>query len=324
MNNQETLNQAQIIQSLKATEVIRNDYVRQQFINVYNTIWKDGGEAAYEREAMYFNNQLRDNNSLRACTGMSVFCAFIDLAVRDLTLEPGAQALCYLLPRNYCIGKNQQGQNIYETRCNLTISGYGELVLRAKAGQILHADNPVIVYEGDGFEFGERDGRKYVNYCCRIPRQSNRIIACFLKITRPDGSVDYSVMTEPDWQRLSNFSGKANRYWDNDAKRYIEKPNQLYSSAGGQIDTGFLKAKCIKHAFKTYPKIAIGKGTQLESEVIEENNRSETSFDPYGGMADEPQGAPQTKEEQTFAPAPDMSAGVTVDPSAGGNNDDVF
>lgn len=324
MNNQETLNQAHIIQSLKATEVVRNDYVRQQFINVYNTIWKDGGEVAYEREAMYFNNQLRDNKGLRACTGMSVFCAFIDLAVRDLTLEPGAQALCYLLPRNYCIGKSQQGQNIYETRCNLTISGYGELVLRAKAGQILHADNPVIVYEGDEFAFGEKDGRKYVNYCCRIPRTSGRIIACFLKITRPDGSVDYSVMTEPDWLRLSDFSGKANRYWDNDAKRYIEKPNQLYSSAGGQIDTGFLKAKCIKHAFKTYPKIAIGKGTQLESEVIEENNRSETSFDPYGGMADEPQGAPQTKEEQTFAPAPDMSAGVTVDPSAGGNNDDVF
>ena len=321
MNNQETLNQAQVIQSLKASDVIRNDYVRQQFINVYNTIWKEGGEAAYEREAMYFNNQLRDKKELRACTGMSVFCAFIDLAVRDLTLEPGAQALCYLLPRNYCIGKNQQGQKVYETRCDLTISGYGELVLRAKAGQILHADNPVIVYEGDEFSFGEKDGRKYVNYCCRIPRQSDRIIACFLKITRPDGSVDYSVMTEPDWLRLSDFSGKANRYWDNNANRYVEKPNQLYSSAGGQIDTGFLKAKCIKHAFKTYPKIAIGKGTQLESDVVEQPAQD---FDPYGGMADEPQGVPQTNEPQTFAPAQDMSAGVTVDPSAGGNNDDVF
>ena len=322
MNNQETLNQAQIIQSLKATDVIRNEYVRSQFINVYNAIWKDGGEGTYEREAMYFNNQLRDNDKLRKCTGMSVFFSFIDLAVRGLTLEPGAQALCYLLPRNYCIGKNQQGQNIYESRCNLTISGYGELVLRAKAGQILHADNPVIVYEGDGFEFGEKDGRKYVNYCCRIPRQSDRIIACFLKITRPDGTVDYSVMTEQDWKRLSDFSGKANRYWDNDARRYVETPNQLYTSAGGQIDTGFLKAKCIKHAFKTYPKIAIGKGTQLESEVLEENNQPETAFDPYGGMADG--NAPVSQEEQSFAPAPDVSAGVTVDPAANGNNDDVF
>ena len=240
MNNNETLNQAQAIQSLKSTEVIRNDYVRGQFISVYNAIWKEGGEAAYEREAMYFNNQLRDNERLRACTGMSVFFAFIDLAVRGLTLEPGSQSLCYLLPRNYCVGKNPQGSNVYEARCNLTISGYGELVLRAKAGQILHADNPVVVYEGDEFAFGEKEGRKYVNYCCRIPRSSNRIIACFLKITRPDGTVDYSVMTEADWKRLSDFSGKANRYWDNTEKRYVENPNQLYTSCDGQIDIGFL------------------------------------------------------------------------------------
>lgn len=320
MNNNETLNQAQAIQSLKSTEVIRNDYVRGQFISVYNAIWKEGGEAAYEREAMYFNNQLRDNERLRACTGMSVFFAFIDLAVRGLTLEPGSQSLCYLLPRNYCVGKNPQGGNVYEARCNLTISGYGELVLRAKAGQILHADNPVVVYEGDEFAFGEKEGRKYVNYCCRIPRSSNRIIACFLKITRPDGTVDYSVMTEADWKRLSDFSGKANRYWDNTEKRYVENPNQLYTSGDGQIDTGFLKAKCIKHAFKTYPKIAIGKGTQLESDVVTD---PQPDFDPYGGMAS---GTPQPRpeEEKTFAPAPDMSAGVTIDPAANGNNDDTF
>lgn len=320
MNNNETLNQAQAIQSLKSTEVIRNDYVRGQFISVYNAIWKEGGEAAYEREAMYFNNQLRDNERLRACTGMSVFFAFIDLAVRGLTLEPGSQSLCYLLPRNYCVGKNPQGGNVYEARCNLTISGYGELVLRAKAGQILHADNPVVVYEGDEFAFGEKEGRKYVNYCCRIPRSSNRIIACFLKITRPDGTVDYSVMTEADWKRLSDFSGKANRYWDNTEKRYVENPNQLYTSCDGQIDTGFLKAKCIKHAFKTYPKIAIGKGTQLESDVVTD---PQPDFDPYGGMAS---GTPQPRpeEKKTFAPAPDMSAGVTIDPAANGNNDDTF
>lgn len=320
MNNNETLNQAQAIQSLKSTEVIRNDYVRGQFISVYNAIWKEGGEAAYEREAMYFNNQLRDNERLRACTGMSVFFAFIDLAVRGLTLEPGSQSLCYLLPRNYCVGKNPQGGNVYEARCNLTISGYGELVLRAKAGHILHADNPVVVYEGDEFAFGEKEGRKYVNYCCRIPRSSNRIIACFLKITRPDGTVDYSVMTEADWKRLSDFSGKANRYWDNTEKRYVENPNQLYTSCDGQIDIGFLKAKCIKHAFKSYPKIAIGKGTQLESDVVTD---PQPDFDPYGGMAS---GTPQPRpeEEKTFAPAPDMSAGVTIDPAANGNNDDTF
>ena len=73
MNNNETLNQAAAIQSLKPTDVIRNDYVRSQFISVDHAIWKEGGEGAYEREAMYFNNQLRDNDKLRKCTGMSVF-----------------------------------------------------------------------------------------------------------------------------------------------------------------------------------------------------------------------------------------------------------
>lgn len=321
-NNQSTLNQAQALQSLKPTEVVRNDYVRQQFVSVYNAIWKEGGEAAYEREAMYFNQQLRDKEPLRKCTGISVFFAFIDLAVKGLTLEPGAQALCYLMPRSQCVGRDAQGKNVYESRCQLTISGYGELALRAKAGQILHADNPVIVYEGDDFSFGERDGRKYVNYCCRIPRQSNRIIACFLKITRHDGTVDYSVMTEQDWKRLSDFSGKANRYWDSDTRQYVENPNSLYSSADGQIDTGFLKAKCIKHAFKTYPKIAIGKGSQLESEVMDE---PAPSFDPYGGVTSpEPPQAPKG-ERESFAPAPDFSGGVTVTPPAdGAGADDVF
>ena len=216
MDNKETLSRAAAIQGLKAADVVRDDYVRQQFISVYNAIWKEGGEAAYEREAMYFNAQLRDKEQLRRCTGMSVFLAFIDLAVRGLTLEPGAQALCYLLPRN-CKVSTPQGDR-WESRCNLTISGYGELALRAKAGQILHADNPVIVYEGDEFSFGERDGRKYVNYCCRIPRQSNRIIACFLKITRPDGTVDYSVMTEADWKRLEGFSANNNAYYDSQTR----------------------------------------------------------------------------------------------------------
>ena len=110
MNNSETLSQAQAIQSLKSTEVIRNDYVRSQFISVYNAIWKEGGEVAYEREAMYFNNQLRDNERLRACTGMSVFFAFIDLAVRGLTLEPGSQALCYLLPAQLLRRQERTGQ----------------------------------------------------------------------------------------------------------------------------------------------------------------------------------------------------------------------
>lgn len=314
----EIINQAKLLQSLKSTEVIRNEYVRTQFINVYDIIWKQGGEAAYEREAINFNKQLRDNDNLCKCTPISIFIAFIDLAVRGLSLEQGAQAMCYLLPRNYKAGLDANGKDVWEKRCNLTISGYGELVLRAKAGQIRHADNPVIVYEGDEFAFGEVDGRKYVNYQCKLPRTSNKIVACFIKITRIDGTTDYSVMLEADWKRLAGYSAKNNSYYDATIRQRVEKANELYSTNDGQIDTGFLVAKCIKHAFKSYPKIAIGKGSQFESDITEEQT---TDFDPYGGITDEQQTQPQ---QESFAVPRDTSEGLTVDPAAQGDKDDTF
>lgn len=295
--------QAKRIAGMKASDVIRDEYVKEQFIFVYNKIWKEGGEGAYEREAAYFAQYLRDNEKLRKSTGTSVFFAFIDLAIRGLTLEQGAQATCYLLPRNARISTPEGDR--WEIRCNLTISGYGELVLRAKAGQIHHADNPVVVYEGDEFSYGEKDGQKYVNYCCHLPKASDKIVACFIKITRCDGSTDYSVMTERDWKRLEKYSAKNNSYIDKETKQRVERANDLYN-VDGQIDKGFLMAKCIKHAFKSYPKIPIGKGTIFESDVVD---TPEVEIDPYGGITDVTDNNEQKKD--TFAPAPDMSEGVT-------------
>lgn len=313
---------AKDLQATKAVDVIRNERVREQFINVYNSIWKEGGENAYEREAIYFNQQLRDKSGLRECSGTSIFYSFIDLAVKGLTLAPGSQALCYLIPRSVKIGVDQFGKDVWEKCCNLVVSGYGELVLRVRAGQIRHADNPVIVYEGDKFEFGEVDGRKIVNYMSAFPRTSNRIIACFLKITRADGTVDYSVMTEYDWLRLKGYSDKQNTFYDSKTRQYVTKSNELYEKNGGQIDTGFLMAKCVKHAFKTYPKLQIGRGTALESDIVD-NPGTSGDFDPYAGVDNAQTQQPQPQPE-SFAPEPDMSGGVTIDPAAQGNNDDTF
>ena len=315
----EALSLAKELQTMKAVDVIRNERVRNQFISVYNSIWKEGGEQAYEREAIYFNQQLRDKANLRECSGTSIFYAFIDLAVKGLTLATGSQALCYLIPRSVKTGIDQTGKDIWEKVCNLTISGYGELVLRKNAGQIRYADNPVIVYEGDTFQYGEQNGQKVVNYMSAFPRRSNKIIACFLKITRADGSIDYSVMTEQDWMRLKTYSDKQNTFYDAKSKTYVTKSNELYSKEG-QIDTGFLMAKCVKHAFKTYPKLNIGRGSSLETEIIEQQT---TDFDPYGGVGNEPQQVVQQQQEQQhFAPAPDMSSGVVIDPAHQPNNDD--
>ncbi|WP_308392303.1 recombinase RecT [Prevotella sp.] len=326
-----------LLNELQPTEIVRNDKVRDKFIQIYEAMWTQStgvsGEAAYEKEARNFNRLLSEKEDIRKkCNHFSLFTSFLDVAISGLTLDPGTKAQAYLLSRSIAVDsyvdEHGQKKNRYETQCVLTVSGYGELVLRARCGQIRHADNPVIVYEEDGFEFGERNGQKFVNYTCRLPHQSGRIVACFMKITRADGSADYAVMLPEDWQRLSNYSARQNSKYNYQTKQWENgKPNALYSAQGGQIDPGFLVAKCIKHAFKTYPKARVGRATQLESQQVDE---TEITDDIYGLTDNGEKVDPATGEiitdkpqEQSFAPAQNTAAGVTVNPAAT-DDDDTF
>lgn len=326
-----------LLNELQPTEIVRNDNVRDKFIQIYDAMWSQStgvsGEAAYEKEARNFNRLLSEKEDVRKkCSHFSLFTSFLDVAISGLTLDPGTKAQAYLLARSIAVDSyvddHGQKKNRYETQCVLTVSGYGELVLRARCGQIRHADNPVIVYEEDCFEFGERNGQKFVNYTCRLPHQSGRIVACFMKITRADGSADYAVMLPEDWARLSNYSARQNSKFNYQTKQWENgKPNALYTAQGGQIDPGFLVAKCIKHAFKTYPKARIGHATQLESQQVDE---TEISDDIYGITDNGEHVDTATGEiitdrqpEQSFAPADNTAAGVTVDPAAN-DDDDTF
>lgn len=304
---------------IKPTEIVKDDVVRQRFIDLYGALWNEAtAEAVYEREAIYFNKLISGNPKLKICTPISIFIAFIDLAVSGLSLEPGVRALAYLQPRGYKTGKkDEKGKDIYEQRCTLVISGQGELVQRTRAGQIRHADNPIIVYAGDGFSFSNRDGIKSVNYTLNIDHDVQKPIACFMGITRADGSSDYAVLLEEDWRRLAGYSGKANRYYDQNKRQWVEPANELYySGEGNRIDSGFLMAKCIKHAFKTYPKLRIGQGTTYEADTAP---CQEEDFYAIDNSLTEKQAS---TEEESFAPAADTSAGVVVDPSQSDDGDD--
>ena len=308
------------INNLEKMQIITEPAVRDKFIQIYDTLWSRttgiSGEAAYERESRNFHRILSEKEDIRKyCTNFSIFTAFLDVAISGLTLDPGTKAQAYLMSRNIAVDsyyeKGQRKYN-YETQCVLTISGYGELVLRARSGQIQYADNPVIVYAEDDFEYGERNGQKYVNYGCRLPHTSGQITACFMKITRADGSIDYSVMLPEDWQRLAGYSARQNKKWNDQTKRWeLGNPNALYGAKQDgflNIDPGFLIAKCIKHAFKAYPKARIGRGTQLESQQVDE---VEINDDIYG--VDTVTGEVTNNNDTGFAPANDYSAGVTVD-----------
>ena len=299
------------LNAMDALEIATAPMVRDKFIDIYNTLWGAGtGEAAYERESRFFNRLLSENADLQKGTHFSLFTAFIDLAVCGLSLEPGARALCYLIGRNQKTSpkldaqgrpmKDSKGYPVYnwEGRVVLTVSAYGELVLRERSGQIRHADNPVLVYEGDEFSFSDKGGRKEVEYVCHLPHTGKRIVACYLRITRADGSVDYSVMTEEDWVRLAQYSARQNRSGAN-ALYGVDQKGIV------NIDPGFLMAKCIKHAFKTYPKVRVGRGTELQSQQTEEQE-IEINDSLYGvESVQEPQQEHFCQEQQ--------QAGVTID-----------
>lgn len=294
------------INQLKPLEVVEHPVVRERFTQIYETLWGNG-EAAYQRESIYFNKALRDNDNgkLQKATPFSIFTAFIDLAVCGLSLEPGTRALAYLMGRNVNVGTKENKK--WEGRCVLTVSAYGELVMRTRAGQIRHADNPVLVYDNDEFSFKDVDGRKSVSYTCNLPHTGHNITACYLRITRADGSIDYSVMFPEDWCRLAGYSQKQNR----------GVANELYGMDQNgivHIDPGFLMAKCIKHAFKSYPKVRIGRGTELQSQQVDEQPQL-SDEDIYGVD-------PETGEVTGNAPAPALQPfgdneppqGITVAP----------
>ena len=289
------------LNQINTLDIVTSPLVRDKFIDIYNTLWgSDTGETAYERESSFFVKLLREKPELQRGTHFSIFTAFIDLAICGLSLEPGTRALAYLMGRNVNVGTKDRPA--WEGRVVLTVSAYGELVMRIRAGQIRHADNPVLVYANDEFSFADRGGRKEVDYVCHLPHTNQDIIACYIRITRADGTIDYAIMTETDWQRLKDYSAMQDRR--------THEANKLYYANGGKIDPGFLMAKCIKHAFKTYPKVRIGRGTELQTQQTEEKEIEIN--DALYGVGNQIDETPQ--EPAQFGPqANDISAGVQVD-----------
>lgn len=260
------------LNKLTPMQIADNPQIQNKFVKLYNSIHgSDNGELILEREKYHFVRQINDNPGLKQCTSLSLYGCFMDVAVTGMTFEGGSQPLIYMIPRSVNVGTKEQKQ--YEKRAVLMISPYGELVLRMKAGQIRHADNPVIVYEGDSFQYGsDRDGN-WVKHTAKVPNESQKIIACYMRIVRNDGTVDFSYLLEADVKRLAGYSEKQN----------FGKANALYASNGGQIDTGFLKAKTIKHAFKTYPKLVTSKQMPMgEHTVVESQDEVETPAIDYG------------------------------------------
>lgn len=203
----------------------------------------------YEAEKFHFMKMINENAKLKECSKLSLYGCWMDVAVNRLSFDPSYKHL-YLVPFNVNAGTRDRPK--WEKRASLQISGKGELLLRQLQGQIRYADNPVLVYESDVFKHGTRNGVYFVDHESVIPRKSKVIVACYLKITRIDGSTDYKVITQEDMDRFRSFSK--------------DKDSTAWTDGEG----GMWLSKCIKHAFGNYPKIRVmGKFSELQTNTID-------------------------------------------------------
>lgn len=249
------------IENLKRTDV--PDFAHNKFVEIYEQKFKESGEPFFQEQRALFLNELTAGSYSQALARASVFSilnAFMSLAINGLSLEKGLTTMCYLECRSRKMGKDATGRDIYGSMAVITITGYGEVFLRQRAHQIRGVDNPVIVYDCDDFKFMERNGHKEVEWTKCMPRPAgSKLMACFVRIIKNDGSYDYFCMDRDAIVRLRGYSLKFNN------GKYA---NALYGREAdcSDIDTGFLISKTIKHAFKGYPKLSIGDGAAMESE----------------------------------------------------------
>ena len=261
-------------------------HVADKFIFVYKAKFGDGAESFYEEQSNLFSAIVTESDALKKCSGFSLYNAFLLLAIDGVSLEKNYTTQCYLESRGVKIGKDKKGDDIWEKRAALKISGYGELLMRKRSGHVKDINNPVIVYDCDSFAYGEKDGKVFVNYTKTFPRKEGaKIIAGYVKITRPDDSIDYKVMDIEDVKRLMTYSEKNNKKWDDRARKYVNgDANPLYGKEkdGSGIDSGFFAAKIIKHAFKTFPRLNVGDGAVMQADDDETPIEEVKEVVPFG------------------------------------------
>jgi len=219
---------------------------------------KEKAESVWLRESGYFTNMVENGKDFDKATELSLKNAFSEIASNFVSLQPGPKSEAFLKLRNANIG-SQQNPNWVKV-CGLSISVYGELNMRLRAGRIIHAHNPIVLYEGDTFQpRTNENGKLIVEYSPKIPRtQGAAIFGCYIHLELPNGVNSFKWLLQEDIDRLRGYSERENRA--------TGQANPLYTSNNGGIDTGFLAAKTLKHSMSTLEKLRVSDGVVFESE----------------------------------------------------------
>lgn len=253
------------------TTLVDQQPIKDSFIDTLVRMHRfspEDAEATYEREARYFKRLISQSDWLKESTGISLCSAFFEVAITGLSLQPGSKSDAYLEARN--AEQLVENQKRWVKVARLVVTAYGELNLRIKSGQIIRMNNPIVIYDGDKFQpcTNER-GELKVDYMPAIPRKTNKIIGVYVCIVLPHNGLDFKWLLEDDITRLANYS-----------KTKTQKDgNALYSANDGQIDPGFLEAKCIKHAMRAYTKLKVSENVAFEGDDIADDQQPKTFVD---------------------------------------------
>ena len=278
-------NKVSIIQKIEQTSaagLAGLPEVADRFKQLYHIMNGANIQAAtikYEAEKFHFMKLIQDKPELQQCTKLSLYGCFLDMAVNGLSFDP-AMKHAYVVAFNFNVGSKQVPK--WEKRATVMVSGYGELHMRQTQGQIKYADNPILVYEGDEFRHGTKDGKVYLDHVAAFPRKTDTIIACYIRLERVDGSVDYKVLSIEEVMKLKAFS---------------KDPN---SKAWTDGFPGMIQAKTIKHAFRSYPKVKMGQFSQLQSNTADQD--AEPAIDYGLDLPAQPAAElPQVNQDQQYA-----------------------
>jgi len=262
--------------------VIDTVTAKERFIDAFKTNWGKSEEEAnsfYIAERIAFKSALEDEK-IAKCLKDSILSAFITVAMKGLSIKD--KYLAYLEP-SYRRGKDNQSESV----CLLKITIKGELTERIRSGHLKYATDVVIVYEGDTIDVEDIDGKGVtVKYKMAIPRKSNKIIMAYVYLVMPNNDKRLSIFQMNDIERLKEYSLKKNK----------TSANALYTSDNGQIDTGFLKAKTIRHALNGICKDSLKAVVKDSNTVYEADDEEETENTPV--MNETPK--QENKEELPF------------------------
>jgi len=253
-------------------QIVEMEKVFDSFITTLQKIHKKSeadAEMIYEREAMYFKKAIADNAKLQNCTTISLYSAFLEIAITGLSIQGGSKSEAYLESRGA-----KQPDGSYINAAYLRVTAYGELNMRIMSGQIVRMNNPQVIYDGDVFQPKTNEkGDLIVDYRPQIPRMVGaKIVGCYVCVVLPNDGRDFKWLLLEDIERLRKYSERG----------MGGKANALYNNDNGQIDVGFLEAKTIKHAMRAYTKLRVSDSISFDED---ENQNSEQTFQPDNAPA---------------------------------------